>query len=351
MALILNNDDEFYELVPLAAGQSPRKKFRARTKTDPARSSSESGGGPGGSNKPPRKTKNQIVQIVRASIEGYEVRVANTNILAYLRTEETFEIGSKLKACFCTWTRGGRAVLLPGSEFLSGAKYNPPPDLLPPCTILGNYVPVVLSRQVLPKYFSWIESYKYSGIFKFTSEFLPAQGALIIYRGKCLGGFFHRHHWSEKSQTVNGLKILLDYMDIPDAARITYSLPDELILSISASFIGYNVFCPSDTPAEEFFQYLCVWFQKESATGNAVLRSDKGEAVVVYFHQGEVIGTFNLSDQKYSSDQQFALSLMSKNENVAIAASILPWQIKTEAESFGFDLSSAYSDREPLARS
>lgn len=322
MALILNSDDERDPLGIFSGKKLNTKKSRLKTQTEPERF----GSGTGGSNRPPRKTS-----------------------LGYMGEDEDFGHDvRKLQSAHKVYTLADlQLYAIWKNKHEIKQKHKHSIDLLPPPLGGSEISPIELNQDNLKNHFSWIKKSRFSGILKYKSLSLSAQGAMVLYRGMCLGCVFHSKDMPQDQPTDIGLQKLFECLAKPAVRGFginTYSLPEKLILSISASFLGFLVQSPNNMNIEDFFEYLSDWIEKQQSTGNAVLFSNREGALFVYFYKGRILGTFLVNEQSFSKNPDVVSEFFKRNQDIIATAAILPEGIQTDAQNFGYDLSLLFEE-------
>ncbi len=80
-----------------------------------------------------------------------------------------------------------------------------------------------------------------SGCLKASSEAVRSRGAMLLYRGRCVGCVYSNKEMPECPAQEEALQLMLADLHLPDTKVILYDMPENLILASSAVFLGYPV--------------------------------------------------------------------------------------------------------------
>lgn len=354
-------------------------------KTEPQRF----GSGPGGSNRPPRRTalgymgedddashnmrkwQHMQVKIVERGLLGYKIWLLATGDYAFLKTDLELQIGSTHDALFSQWNNDGSATFIPDwnakanqqvrqqtftlkdlvtfqmdapssksrADLGSGSiiEIDNPTDMLPPALSISEYAPLDLISHKLKDYLDWFSQNSYTGIVKFKYPRFNSFGALVLFRGRCTGAMFTQEGQPDTLSTEESLPQLYKAMALLGADVISYTLPEEIILPISAAYIGYPVQPVLEDPHRNF-DYLLEWFSKQSSIALVVINSKMSGTIFAYFFKGELVGWFCVELQRFSLNRQEVIEFVRDNADIELYVSILPNEVVAKSFLFGFEL-------------
>lgn len=354
-------------------------------KTEPERF----GSGPGGSNGPPRRTalgymgedddashnvrkwQHMQVKIVERGLIGYKIWLLATGDYAFLKTDLELQIGSTHDALFSQWNNDGTATFIPAwnakakqkvraqtftlndllpfsidaplgkskMELSGGSIFelDNPTDILPPPLSISELAPLDLIEHNLSDYLDWFTQNSYTGIVKFKYPRFNSFGALVLFRGRCTGAMFTQEGQPNTLPTQESLPQLYKAMSLLGADIVSYTLPEEIILPISAAFIGYPVQPVLEDPHQNF-DYLLEWFSKQSSIALVVINSKISGTIFAYFFKGELISWFCVELQRFSLNRQEVIEFVRDNADIELYVSILPNEVVAKSFLFGFEL-------------
>ncbi len=373
----------------------PLDSIKLELKTEPDRF----GSGPGGSNRPPRRTalgymgedddannnmrkwQRMQLKILERGLQGYKIRLIATGDYAFLKTDLELEIGSTYDGQFLHWNKDGTATfvpatiqkfeqqiepqtfslndLLPFKESTSSGKVNRNSsptraihqtpseesefdletftDVFPPPLSISEFAPLDLIRYKLADYLDWFKENAYTGIVKFKHSRFNSCGALVLFRGRCAGAMFTDIEQQEPLTTQQALPHLYRAMSLLGAQVVSYTLPEEIVLPISAAFLGYPVQQTIEN-CKEYFDRVLGWLNQNNSIAVVAITAKTGETILVYIYQGNSIGFLSLERRTFCLDMQEVFDFVANNTNIELYVSVLPNEIAQNSFHFGFEL-------------
>lgn len=372
-------------LIPLQECEESIDSLEPELKTEPERF----GSGPGGSSRPPRRTalgylgedddashnmrkwQRMQVKIIERGLQGYKIWLIAAGAFAFLKTNLELQIGSTHDAFFSQWNNDGTATFIPAekaqarqqvaaktftlkdllpfkAEAPSGEskitlnsdsifELDNPTDILPPPLSISEFAPLDLIAHKLEDYLDWFIQNSFSGIVKFKYPHFKSFGALVLFQGRCTGAMFTQDGQPNTLPTQDSLAKLLKAMALIGADVVSYTLPEEIILPISAAFIGYPIQPVLEDPHQNF-DYLLEWFSKQGSIAIVVINSKKSGTIFSYFYKGELIGWFSIEQQRFSLNSIEVIEFVRDNADIELFVSILPNEVIAKSFLFGFEL-------------
>ncbi len=380
-------------------------RFPPKTKTEPERW----GKGPGGSNRPPRRTalgymgedddlgdnmrkwQRMQVKVLDQAPQGYRIWMLSTGTIAFLKSNEEFKIGSTVDAVFNSWSKDGSPIFIPDpretknapvpsqkfslndlAPFVKGQapqleteaksetepetkvqnsapserKYKRATDLLPPPLRISEFAPVDLNLHKLSEHMTWFEETEYTGIIRFTYEFFKCRGAMVLFNGRCVGCMFHSETESQDKATETSLGVMLDCMAFPGGETVSYTLPEEIVLPISAAFLGYPVSPPPNMTAHQYYDYVSDWFYKQESIALIATLSQSAGFLMAYVYKGEIAGCFEVEKQEFTLGAEAADRFLKENSDLEIMVSVLPNEMASKAAMYGYKLKEALAKQQ-----
>ncbi len=169
-----------------------------------------------------------------------------------------------------------------------------------------------------------------------------SRSALLLFRGRVVGCIYNCKSQPETGTTEESLQKMLSDLKIPDTDVHVYDLPECITLAMSALFLGYPVQRNDDYDARTYMDYICDWFESKRNTACLAITLPSNSATCLGFvYQGQFCGAFYLEDQQFRSDKEFVYELLRKDLRANVEASLLPSEMTSGANRFGFSLSIA----------
>ncbi len=330
-----------------------------------------------------RKWQRMQIKIVERGLQGYKVWLLATGVFAFLKTDLEFQIGSTHDVIFDQWNKDGTASfildtdknvkqkenrtskpkvehkvkvqnfnledLLPlrtenfsnisktKSQTGSTLESQCPTDFLPPPLSISEWAPLNLIQHSLNDYLDWFRENAYTGIVKCKYSHFNSFGALVLFRGRCTGAIFVQDGQDETLPTKDALPQMYKAMALLGAEVVSYTLPEQIILPISAGFIGYPYQITKENRRYNFDQIISSLKEQNSIAVLMFISKICG-TTFAYVYQGETIGTFCVEEQLFTIKDEEFLDVDSNIEDVQLIIRTLPNEVVAESFQFGFEL-------------
>lgn len=203
--------------------------------------------------------------------------------------------------------------------------------------------PIVLKMEdTNPReFFASIEEAKFTGCIKVDCQQKLSRSALILYSGRAVGLVYTTKLIVEPYPFEDGLRRMLQDVQSADARMEMYDLPGDLVLSMSALFLGYadqnNEDLDNFAYADKIIAHLAA--RKETACLSLVEES-LAPCALSYITNGEFKGTFAIAERTFGEEQDFFRQVLEKYPKMRLHAHILPAAMLTDSVRFGYSLTS-----------
>lgn len=203
-------------------------------------------------------------------------------------------------------------------------------------------IEVKLNRQKSLEIFPTIEETKFTGCMKVYCESSMSRGALILLQGRVVGSVYTKKPIPDPYPFEIGIKKILEDVSATTACADLemYELPEEIILSMAALFLGYV-----DKPAvklenAEYAEKMLAHFADTNETACFNLLDEEADAVIAlsFIHKGDFQGSYAIAQRAYRKEKEFLSRLIESNPKVRLQAHILPSALTTDAVRFGYSL-------------
>lgn len=214
-------------------------------------------------------------------------------------------------------------------------------DLFPPPLETDSFLQIKMNNYESEWLVSDLESGQRTGCVRLNNEKEESRGAILVYRGRVVGCVFNSVESPETQSTKESLALFVPALKQADTVVTLYDLPESLVLAKCSLFLGYPVQREDDYNSLDYYRYIMDWFKKEGGTGcMAVALSGGRGAVLGYVHQAELIGSFSVDEQIYSTEKEIFEALLEHDSGCRMAISILPPEFADLFSTYGFKLSS-----------
>ncbi len=211
-------------------------------------------------------------------------------------------------------------------------------DLLP--LPEGMSEKIDLSATGIKKFFSEIESSRFTGFVTFSSQELLSRGFFIIYKGRCIGCTFSSAVKSFQESVQESIALALADIKAGGALVINKCpMPPQVVLPLSAAYQGLSEDIKSSIPEKSSLSDTIAWFKKNNNTGNIVITSELGNCYI-FFHEGAYTGTFNPEAKEIILDENAAFSFLEHSKKTEIQPIFLAKSMMEKESNFGHDLAS-----------
>jgi hypothetical protein len=180
-----------------------------------------------------------------------------------------------------------------------------------------------------------LEEGQLTGCVKMICDERLSRGALLLFRGRAVGCIYGKKPMVEPYPIESAIQMLLLDSFLPETKLTVYDLPDEVILSMSAMFLGVPVL-EKDYADQKKLNSLVKTLKNDTAILTALAAN---EMCLAFLHEGEVFGSFHVDHQKFSDQGTSFDEVMDKAPDSKVEISILPAEMTTEKVLFGYGLS------------
>ncbi|MCW5822351.1 MAG: hypothetical protein KIT34_06075 [Cyanobacteria bacterium TGS_CYA1] len=334
----------------------------------------------GGSGRPPRKTaigyfsegedddshkkspnlkygQRMVVRTLAPVIDGYRVKIRNTDVEAVLKTNKVFQINILLVVIFKEFTNSGTPIFIlsrydqvnyvDGKPILrrfhsenidkSRFSYKRRSDSLPMSFGTG-YAQIDFEETNVRRFISQISEPNFNGCVKFSSKQLLARGYLIMMGGRCTGAEYRSASDNFDRGTEGSIANILENLVVEDAVVQVFHLQREILLAMSAPFFGEFDSWHLDKKDDGYVKTILDWFKfGTSRTGLVYFQSEIGAAWAGFF-QGRFIGFFDIEKQTFRSKTEFLDRYIELSRELDMQTYVLPDLMTISNSEPGFKL-------------
>ncbi|MBX9721206.1 MAG: hypothetical protein K2X81_07420 [Candidatus Obscuribacterales bacterium] len=185
-----------------------------------------------------------------------------------------------------------------------------------------------------------LEGGERTGCVKAFCEAKKSRAAVLLYRGRAVGCVYNNKKLTDPLAIDGSLQMMLKDCQTPDTALVMYSLPEEVILAMSALFLGYPLERSDDLDARTYMDYILSWFkQKEQTACLAFSLPSSCSTVLAFVSNGQFVGAFFVDTQEFSEDVNQIYKSIADDPLTRVEASILPSELLSQDVRLGFSLS------------
>lgn len=203
---------------------------------------------------------------------------------------------------------------------------------------------VKLDQQRAMEFVPTLEATNFTGCTKIYCQSALSRAALIFYEGRVVGSIYTRKPNRDPYPFEIGIKKLMEDLsqENTDAEMEMYELPKEIILSMSALFLGYVDQTKSDLTESAYCKNMLHHFseQKETACLNLLDENTDTPMALSFVFEGCFYGAYLVAERVFSDNDEFCLSLFNKFPEAKLHAHILPKALTSKSVLYGYSLNS-----------
>lgn len=185
-----------------------------------------------------------------------------------------------------------------------------------------------------------IESGRRTGCLKASNDNEKQRGMILLNAGRVVGCIYSSVIPVPTVGLEDELKLFLRLLKNSDTRVALYDLPSEIVISISSLFLGYPIQRDDDYTSQEYFDYLVGWLSSEKSISTVGISDpDSQGMLLVYFFDGDFIGSYCVEDTKFNSDRQYIEEVLAKAPNSLLQISLLPISGALPESEFGVSMS------------
>jgi hypothetical protein len=191
------------------------------------------------------------------------------------------------------------------------------------------------------EFFGSLEAAEFTGCVKVFCQKRLSRAAVIFHLGRAVGSVYTTKLISEPYPFEVGLRRMLEDMNSQDAELEMYDLPGDLVLSMSALFLGYIDQRSDNLDNSAYAEHMLAHFATRKETACFSLNEETHTPCALGFvSEGEFKGAFVIAGRTFGPEKSFLLQLLDKHPKARLEAYILPSAMTTDSVRFGYSLTS-----------
>lgn len=189
-----------------------------------------------------------------------------------------------------------------------------------------------------------LERSGHTGCVKVYCDEKYSRSSLLLYRGRCVSCIYGKKQKADFWTTEAAIQLTLADLLLPDTRVQIYKLPDQVILPMSALFLGYPVEPKPGSSVQSYVEYLLNWFAQKKQTAAIALALPSVPALCLSFiHEGNFYGSFYVEEQKFHAGTDFLFGLIGRDSEASMQTFVLPPEMTSDSVRFGYGLTIALS--------
>jgi len=306
------------------------------------------------------KTGQSVLCKVEApEVGGYRVTVTPGNMEGFLPSQDPLDVGRQIPATFVCMS-GDRALLT--FAYMIGTtervQFSTSSDSVNAFAVWADSYPTDLrlrraidiimppvdgqvretnsAETPLTELEALLEKSQLTGCLKAQSEQRLSRSAALLYQGRIVGCMYGTKSENEPLTMERSMNMMVSDLARDDTTMQIYSLPEEIILAMSALFLGCPIEIVSDMRIADAAVALLTELKERSDTACLTLSTDSGAISVSFVFRGRFTGTFLVEKQQYLPSAELTMHLPEAFEQARLDASFLPAVMTSESMQYGY---------------
>lgn len=233
-------------------------------------------------------------------------------------------------------------------SYPSNVKLRRAVDLIMP-SITGKLTHSLSAKECdIPRLIKDIETARLTGCIKSTSETAKSRSAVLLYQGRAVGCIYGSKNLPEAHLFEQALRNMFKDMKEEDAQILVYELPEEIVLSMAALFIG----CPvheqgsqGKSPVTYIDEVLEELISGEETACFTLTENEKNSNALGFLYRGKPLGSYSVIDQIFEEEFKQIYKIAEEKTDLESNAYILPREMISDSVLLGYSLS-GYIERE-----
>jgi hypothetical protein len=297
---------------------------------------------------------------------GYTATILNYELEAFLPSREELEIGQVVPATFVCMA-GERALMtfaymigttervqfgLPSEQETAFAvwadsyprnfRLRRAVDIIMP-SITGKLNHSVKSSDYdIKRLLADLEASELTGCIKAESSEVLSRSAALLYKGRVVGCIYGRKPQPQTQVLEASLKAMMADLVLSSTEMQVYELPDEVVISMSALFLGVPIGAGQTADAGDSKSYIGELMPSLEEKGDTacvmVSTTDKPSRILGFVHRGQAFGSYSIVDQKFDLGFDQLHQLCEESEDAVVNAYLLPKEMTSESVVYGYAL-------------
>ncbi|MFN8659671.1 MAG: hypothetical protein U0105_25270 [Candidatus Obscuribacterales bacterium] len=215
-------------------------------------------------------------------------------------------------------------------------------DLIPNATDPKDVIPVETGRHGPDVLIERLESERYTGVLRVNSEERMSRAAMLLFQGRVVGCHYACKELPYLVSTEGALQLALGDIGFTRTSATLYPLPEPVILSLAALFLGQLQDHEHDERAGAAMGTLCKDFAEQRATACiAITWPPTDDMCFVFIHEGQIHGSFRVDERAITADPEVVFELLKHNGEASLQASVLPKEVLGRLNTIGYALREA----------
>lgn len=305
-----------------------------------------------------------LCKVEAPEVGGYRVTVSPGGTEGFLPSQDPLQLGRQIPATFVCMS-GDRALLtfaymigttervqfstssdeinafaVWADSYPSDMRLRRAIDIIMP-PLDGEITETTSSETPLSALQAHLEKTRLTGCLKAQSEERLSRSAALIYQGRIVGCIYGTKEIKPGAQPYTmetSMNLMFSDLRKKDTTMQFYSLPEEVLLSMSSLFLGIPIEIVSDMRVQDATLALLKELNQRKDTACLTLSAETGTISVSFVYKGDLIGTFLVEKRQYLPAKELSMQLPESFDHARLDASFLPSVMTSESMQYGYML-------------
>lgn len=212
-------------------------------------------------------------------------------------------------------------------------------DLIVPSVTAEKVSALTIGDGDVDRLIAELEGGTRTGCVKAFSDDKKWRGALLLFRGRCVGAVYGSEAQPELEQTEAAMQKLLSEMQHPNTELAVYDLSEEILLPMSSLFLGHPIERKDKLSAIDYSEYILPWLKSQRMTACLAVSFPASPSTCMgLVYRGNFVGTFYVEEQTFSRELSVLTKMIAQDSGTHIEANVLTYELGSELTAFGFKL-------------
>lgn len=186
-----------------------------------------------------------------------------------------------------------------------------------------------------------LESSELTGCIKAESNELLSRSAALLLKGRVVGCIYGRKPQPQAQLLEQSLKAMLADLGNQSTQMQVYELPEEVVISMSALFLGIPLdegHAANSEPRTYLDTVIPDLATREDTACMMVSTTEKPSRCLGFIYQGKPCGTYSIAEQKFDPSFDQLFELCDESDDARANAYLLPKEMISHSVRYGYSL-------------
>lgn len=184
-----------------------------------------------------------------------------------------------------------------------------------------------------------LELAAFTGTLKARSESLKSRSAMLLYRGRVVGAIYGRKDLNEPLDIQKSIALIKGDLKNADTLIQVYELPQNVVLSMSAIFLGCPVTNDGSLDVKDFVDTTLMSMRLSGEMGCITIAHEAQRPdILLFIDRGDLTGGFEIETTTYETERTTLDAHIAAADAALLDVHMLPEQMLSDQMTFGYKL-------------